>query len=304
MVSLWTLTSIGHVKLNVDVGLRGETRHLGYGAILHDHMGMCFASAPTPAFGTITPSVAETLYIYIFHGLNLCLRLGYCEVEVETDCQRVVLLLGKSDLCLVEFGMFDPWVSGGNLQPTPRHDATTEMSLVRNFITLGCWNEELIRHWFHEEDAKRILNISLLNMSREDSWLWLPEPNGKFSIKSTYKVIMNLEVASEWFLPPTGWVMCNTDVAIGDAQATCATVFRNEAGIITKCYTFRIGHYDPLTGEVKALFAKETCWIPRSYNGVAHTVARWENRTNKFGMFDLAREDDSLCSALVDGWPA
>ncbi|XP_060969524.1 uncharacterized protein LOC133036798 [Cannabis sativa] len=86
---------------------------------------------------------------------------------------------------------FDPWVPGENRQPMPRLDASEGVSLVSNFISNQQWNEELVRKWFTRDDAKRILNISLPESSTNDSWLWLPEQNDQFSIKSACRLISN-----------------------------------------------------------------------------------------------------------------
>ncbi|XP_060965296.1 uncharacterized protein LOC133034262 [Cannabis sativa] len=73
---------------------------------------------------------------------------------------------------------FHPWVPSGELQPQPLRDATEGITLVNNFIQNNEWRDDLIRLWFHQEDAKRILNITLPSYPAKDSWLWLPEANG------------------------------------------------------------------------------------------------------------------------------
>ncbi|KAM6574657.1 hypothetical protein CsatA_022984 [Cannabis sativa] len=90
---------------------------------------------------------------------------------------------------------FDPWVPGGCLQPAPRLDATCGISMVSNFIHNNEWDHALVRKWFNEDDSKRILNISLPNNQSKDSWLWLPEPNGNFSIKSAYRLSLNINIS-------------------------------------------------------------------------------------------------------------
>uniref|UniRef100_A0A803Q7E5 Reverse transcriptase n=1 Tax=Cannabis sativa TaxID=3483 RepID=A0A803Q7E5_CANSA len=87
---------------------------------------------------------------------------------------------------------FHPWVHLGTLQPQPRLDATHGISLVSNFIQNGTWKEDLVHHWFQPEDARRTLNITLPNHPTEDSWIWIPGSNGKFTIRSAYRIIKNL----------------------------------------------------------------------------------------------------------------
>ncbi|KAM6599851.1 hypothetical protein CsatA_019460 [Cannabis sativa] len=92
---------------------------------------------------------------------------------------------------------FDKWVPGTNRQPTPRVTNSHGVSLVSNFICNNQWNSDMIRRWFQREDAREILNISLPISPSNDSWLWLLESNGQFSVKSAYRVLKNYDVSSE-----------------------------------------------------------------------------------------------------------
>uniref|UniRef100_A0A803PT53 RNase H type-1 domain-containing protein n=1 Tax=Cannabis sativa TaxID=3483 RepID=A0A803PT53_CANSA len=311
---------------------------------------------------------------------------------------------------------FDPWVPGDNTQPMPCVEASEGVSLVSNFIINKQWNEDMVRKWFARDDAKRILNISLPDSTTNDSWLWLPEPNGEFSVKSACRMlstqnqdvhsdrkwrilwgasihnllkflwwrilsnslptkgkigslfpitdknclfcssyiessfhlfwdcivarsiwfgcswcvrtsvpsISNWEEWTDWFIvsanrphvmdlncflggagiifesiwkernsllhgkqpiplkvqveyinsrfhemdtikestnppniewnpPPVGWIACNSDIAIGQFQATGAAVFRDTTGSILRVTTFRSNHCDPLPGEISAI---------------------------------------------------
>ncbi|KAF4361685.1 hypothetical protein G4B88_008189 [Cannabis sativa] len=61
------------------------------------------------------------------------------------------------------------------------------------------WNEQRIREWFGTVDAKHILNIALPAARKDDSWMWLGETSGQFSIKSAYHLVKN----GPRSLPPT-----------------------------------------------------------------------------------------------------
>ncbi|KAM6552088.1 hypothetical protein CsatB_001896 [Cannabis sativa] len=415
---------------------------------------------------------------------------------------------------------FDPWVPGDPQQPTPCVDSSEGISLVSNFISDGQWDEDLVRNWFRDEDAQRILNINLPTSMTNDSWLWLPDPIGNFSVNSAYKLLKNIgrnlegdrhwryiwgakthsrlkmfwwrilsnclptrerigcsiplmdmlcplcssSIESslhlfwdctyakavwfgciwsfrtnnrlisnwvewlDWFKdpnnrpatldfnqllggaaiifeniwkvrnriihegtstpvaitinlvnlrlreldptgiispqsvwnpppPPEGWLACNSDIAIGRSQSAGAVVFRDALGTFRHVLTFRTTQRDPLAGEVAAICEGaaeavyqgykniifqcdslnavnalksnpaeihklhfniqekiasffnlvrslnlwEVQWIPRSCNGVAHSVAQWANRNNKFGVHDLANFDDFLQQSTADG---
>ena len=75
---------------------------VGFGAVIRDHRGTFLASSAVPVKGLLSPPVAESLAI--LHGLILCSRLGFSEVMVETDCQRVFCAATKKTPLLIEFG--------------------------------------------------------------------------------------------------------------------------------------------------------------------------------------------------------
>uniref|UniRef100_A0A803NRM0 RNase H type-1 domain-containing protein n=1 Tax=Cannabis sativa TaxID=3483 RepID=A0A803NRM0_CANSA len=83
-------------------GLRGTDRHMGYGAVVRDQWANCLAFTIVPARGSLSSPVEEAMTV--LHGL-LCSRLGFNNVEVKSDCQRVIQILQKRDLVLAEFDL-------------------------------------------------------------------------------------------------------------------------------------------------------------------------------------------------------
>ncbi|KAF4403506.1 hypothetical protein G4B88_008152 [Cannabis sativa] len=57
------------------------------------------------------------------------------------------------------------------------------------------WNVCRVTQWFASEDARNILNIGLPASKQDDSWRWLGENTGLFSIKFAYHLITNQRCA-------------------------------------------------------------------------------------------------------------
>ncbi|KAF4375808.1 hypothetical protein F8388_014530 [Cannabis sativa] len=62
------------------------------------------------------------------------------------------------------------------------------------------WNEGRVRVWFNARDSRNILNIGLPAQTQPDSWRWLGDPRGTFSVKSAYKLVTHsaLQDQSSW----------------------------------------------------------------------------------------------------------
>lgn len=61
--------------------------------------------------------------------------------------------------------------------------------------TLGTWKADLIQSIFLPHKADEICNITLSSKLPEDKQVWAPTYNGRFSVRSAYKVAV--ELASE-----------------------------------------------------------------------------------------------------------
>ncbi|XP_060969051.1 uncharacterized protein LOC133036541 [Cannabis sativa] len=85
---------------------------------------------------------------------------------------------------------FDPWVPASNRTPTPLKDVSFGVSWVNQFLLPNNqWNVGMVREWFNQVDVNEILNIDMSDEGGDDSWVWLGEKNGAFSIRSAYRSI-------------------------------------------------------------------------------------------------------------------
>ncbi|KAF4383798.1 hypothetical protein F8388_023490 [Cannabis sativa] len=60
-----------------------------------------------------------------------------------------------------------------------------QVFIIRN----NRWNSQMVREWFNPTDAAATLNIDLPDERVEDSWIWIVEQNGNFSIRSACRLI-------------------------------------------------------------------------------------------------------------------
>uniref|UniRef100_A0A803PX00 Reverse transcriptase zinc-binding domain-containing protein n=1 Tax=Cannabis sativa TaxID=3483 RepID=A0A803PX00_CANSA len=165
---------------------------------------------------------------------------------------------------------------------------------------------------FPHEDAKRIINISLPGRPVRDSWLWLPSTNGEFAIKSAYRLLKNGNHSNEgdgkWKSIWGAKIHNRLKMFWWRLLANCIpTKERLIAALKTKSQDihnlqFNIQDYvHKFLSFAGKLNLWEIVWAPRACNGVAHSVAQWANRINKFGFIDLANFGDSLQLFNADG---
>ena len=55
------------------------------------------------------------------------------------------------------------------------------------------WDENLIRHLLYSHDAKENLKLRTLNLGEGDLIAWHHDKSGLFSVKSAYKMALNLK---------------------------------------------------------------------------------------------------------------
>ena len=89
----------------------------------------------------------------------------------------------------------DPWVPDlSNYKPVPLSLEKQSSCLVVSQILSpdkSRWDELKLYELFTEESAKAIKKIPVKVSQREDKWLWLKSYNGKLSVKSAYKELLD-----------------------------------------------------------------------------------------------------------------
>jgi hypothetical protein len=88
----------------------------------------------------------------------------------------------------------DNWLPRGNLKvignATRSRKRWVSDLIVQETKT---WDEQLVRNLFHEADAEHILQIKIPTLTGEDYVAWHYEKNGMFSVKSAYRLALELQ---------------------------------------------------------------------------------------------------------------
>jgi hypothetical protein len=86
----------------------------------------------------------------------------------------------------------DPWLPRGTTRRPVTPRGRTVLTRVADLIdpATGSWDRELIGDNFWEEDVQQILAIPI-KQGMEDSIAWHFDPRGRFSVKSSYHVLVD-----------------------------------------------------------------------------------------------------------------
>lgn len=109
-------------------------------------------------------------------------------------CSGSVLRIGRGESVNV---WKDPWLLDSNYQriKTPIIPGMEEIKVSSLFmIDRLDWDLDILRDLFIEDDVQQILKIPLSYSREEDTWLWLEEENGMYSMKSADFVRSTMEI--------------------------------------------------------------------------------------------------------------
>ncbi|XP_073137691.1 uncharacterized protein [Henckelia pumila] len=142
----------------------------------------------------------------------------------------------------------------------------------------GSWDLDLLDDLFIERDKHLISAIPLSRRECEDKWIWGPDRNGSYSVKSGYKILQlssgltpqasanqkrifnspprTQQSDSKWIKPPRQFLKCNVDAAIFNSppRMRFGCIIRDSVGeavaAVHGCFP---GVFDPRTAEALSI---------------------------------------------------
>lgn len=89
----------------------------------------------------------------------------------------------------------DPWIPrDASLFPISEQGRCRFRWVADLLLPDGSWNEQRVRQYFVHEDVKEILKIRTSNRNESDFLAWHPEKSGVFTVKSAYRLGLNLNM--------------------------------------------------------------------------------------------------------------
>jgi hypothetical protein len=91
--------------------------------------------------------------------------------------------------------MSDPWLRGlgGAWIPSPQDKGAHNLHVNDLMLPImKLWDKEKIESSFPLHIAKRILEIPLFDMLNDDKLVWMDNTNSQYSVKSSYKLMLNV----------------------------------------------------------------------------------------------------------------
>lgn len=108
----------------------------------------------------------------------------------------------------VNIPIFDaPWIEGGRcISGEGQSSEVIQQAILVSLIdhSYGCWDQNVINHYFDHSTTQLILATPLFRQVEEDQLIWKAEKNGHYSVKSAYRLCME-EIADNSFLHRPGY---------------------------------------------------------------------------------------------------
>jgi len=101
-----------------------------------------------------------------------------------------------------------PWIGSGSSIPPVGEDILNLQSYTVGHLIdqeVKVWNEQLVWHLFVDETAQQILNTLLHQQVQSDKMIWKAEKNGRYSVKSAYRICVEEVINNEHLQKPGYW---------------------------------------------------------------------------------------------------
>jgi len=101
-----------------------------------------------------------------------------------------------------------PWIgSGSSIPPVGDDILALQPYTVGHLIDqeVKVWNERLVRHLFVDETAHQILNTLLHQQVQTDKIIWKAEKNGRYYVKSAYRICVEEVINNDHLRRPGYW---------------------------------------------------------------------------------------------------